>query len=400
MSATTIEPKLLKKTTLPPSTKPAAGGGSNTAVPVVAGEGMLGHISDNSWQSFAGVAFSLVGSFCFVAGWQVMHNANLEKTGETPVNKKRWYFGVCLNILAGVLDALALSLTAQSIINALGGISLVLNALIVPCWNIEELKNLKKSGFAAIHGGLIVFVGATMCVLAGDHSPTAYSTRELELFFSESSFVIFELTTLAILAYFLAMFRVYPHVRRKEVTILFMLGYTPAWLGAIMNLTMKAVMEIIKSSFKGESSFFSIDTFLAIVVTILLAVAQILFVNRGLETFKHRTVKFIGFYQAIMMVLGCTTGGIFYSEFDHFTLWQWIFFITGALTAIWGMLVIAFLGEPREHDVDMPSKKYCCCHSHLICGIVDTIMLEDKAAVGKHEPVRARGYLDKYDDGL
>ena len=45
-----------------------------------------------------------------------------------------------------------------------------------------------------------------------------------------------------------------------------------------MNMMLKASMEILKSSMKGESNFISIETFLSVSVTILLAVAQILFV--------------------------------------------------------------------------------------------------------------------------
>ena len=48
-----------------------------------------------------------------------------------------------------------------------------------------------------------------------------------------------------------------------------------------------------------------------------------MFVNRGLKKLEHRTIKFIGFYQALMMMLGVTTGGIFYGEFDVFTPGRW-----------------------------------------------------------------------------
>ena len=86
-----------------------------------------------------------------------------------------------------------------------------------------------------------------MCVLSGDHKPTAYSTRELELFFGEPSFLIFEVVSFLILAYLVLIHVVYRHVPRKEITDLLLLGYGPAWLGAIMNMMLKASMEILKA---------------------------------------------------------------------------------------------------------------------------------------------------------
>ena len=238
-----------------------------------------------------------------------------------------------------------------------------------------------------------------MCVLSGDHKPTAYSTRELELFFGEPSFLIFEVVSFLILAYLVLIHVVYRHVtNRKEITELLLLGYGPAWLGAIMNMMLKASMEILKSSIKGESRFVSIETFLSVTVTVLLAVAQIMFVNRGLKKFEHRTIKFIGFYQALMMMLGVTTGGIFYGEFDVFTPGRWWVFCIGAFFATWGLLILSFVDTPRTHIIDMPTRKYCPCYTRFICGIADAIIVE--YPVGEEKETRKKGFLSTYDDTL
>ena len=234
-----------------------------------------------------------------------------------------------------------------------------------------------------------------MCVLSGDHKPTAYSTRELELFFGEPSFLIFELVTFLILAYLVLIHVLYRHVtNRKEITELFLLGYGPAWLGAIMNMMLKASMEILKSSIKGESRFVSIETFLSVTVTVLLAVAQILFVNRGLKKFEHRTIKFIGFYQALMMMLGVTTGGVFYGEFDVLpqTL---VVFLHRCFFATWGLLILSFV-DTRTHVIDMPTRKYCLAIPDLYGIGCNNRRIPSR----RGKETRKKGFLSTYDDTL
>ena len=79
---------------------------------------MLAHISDDSYQSFVGIVLSILGSFCFVAGWQMIQGANQELIDKglkiDKIDKKKWYGGVILNIIAGIFDSIALAFTAQS----------------------------------------------------------------------------------------------------------------------------------------------------------------------------------------------------------------------------------------------------------------------------------------------
>ena len=317
------------------------------------------------------------------------------------IDKKKWRGGVLLNVIAGLFDSVALAFTAQSLISILSGLALVLNALIIPCYNEHELRQMKKSKFASVTGGVIIFFGTLLCVFSADHRPTAYSSRELEIFFSESLFVGFEVTTLLITVYFEMILKCYPDKAnlRKQITMLTLYGFAPAWCGAVMNMMLKADMEIIKSSFKGESSLVSADFLMNIVCIIALAVAQLLLINRGLHSFGRGGMKFLGFYQTVMMAMGVMNGALFYGEFDGFGVGQWVCFVIGFVVIVWGMLIITFLGEPREHADDTPTLESCSgCHSRYVCGIFDEIVVENP--MGKFEPVRQTGYKDRYDDGI
>ena len=44
-----------------------------------------------------------------------------------------------------------------------------------------------------------------------------------------------------------------------------------------------------------------------------------------------------------MMMLGVTTGGVFYGEFDVFTPGRWWVFCIGAFFAMWGLLILSFV---------------------------------------------------------
>ena len=91
-----------------------------------------------------------------------MHDANIERVeaGKDAVAvqqaDKKWYAAVALNVLAGLLDAGAFAFAAQSIINSLGGVSVILYALIIPCWNRRELEHLKATKFAAFYGCFVI----------------------------------------------------------------------------------------------------------------------------------------------------------------------------------------------------------------------------------------------------
>ena len=99
-----------------------------------------------------------------------------------------------------------------------------------------------------------------------------------------------------------------------------------------------------------------------------------------------------------MMLLGVITGGIFYGEFEMFTAGRWWVFSIGAFVAIWGLLILTFIDKPRTHDVDMPTRKHCCCYSRFICGIADAIIVEYPD--GETREIRKKAYLSSYDDAL
>ena len=40
-------------------------------------------------------------------------------------------------------------------------------------------------------------------------------------------------------------------------------------------------------------------------------------------------MKFLGFYQTVMMAMGVMNGALFYGEFDGFGVGQWVCFVIG-----------------------------------------------------------------------
>ena len=155
--------------------------------PTVSPSFTFSHINDDSWQTFVGVTLSLLGSFCFIIGWKYMHDANIERleAGKDAVAvqqaDKKWYAAVALNVLAGLLDAGAFAFAAQSIINSLGGVSVILYALIIPCWNRRELEHLKATKFAAFYGCFVIVrilcSRLLLLVTPTTSNPNLFSTR-------------------------------------------------------------------------------------------------------------------------------------------------------------------------------------------------------------------------------
>ncbi|KNC51674.1 uncharacterized protein AMSG_07737 [Thecamonas trahens ATCC 50062] len=133
-----------------------------------------------SWA--IGVVLSAVGSIILNVGHNLMkaaHMANVlaaAAADQRPVlylRLPRWWAGMALFLAGNALDFVALSFAAQSLIAALGGISLVSNVLLASIINGETLSVLDGVGT------VLVISGAILAVLFGNRNDKDYDADSL-----------------------------------------------------------------------------------------------------------------------------------------------------------------------------------------------------------------------------
>ena len=89
-----------------------------------------------------------------------------------------------LFILGQILNAIALSFAAQSMLATLGAFSLVSNTLFAPCLLHEELSWLHVLSM------FLIIAGASIVVLNSSHSEHNFTATELEKLYYRPSFIV------------------------------------------------------------------------------------------------------------------------------------------------------------------------------------------------------------------
>ena len=105
---------------------------------------------------WVGVVLSTVGSVVLNIGHNVMKQAHERGAGLGSVGylrERRWWCGFGLFVCGNGLDFVALSFAAQSVIAALGGVSLVSNAVLAPWFNGERMGAWDVGGTALVEIG-------------------------------------------------------------------------------------------------------------------------------------------------------------------------------------------------------------------------------------------------------
>jgi len=309
-----------------------------------------------------GALAACVAALLFVIGMQFLNRGvrpansrNSVQGREQAAQKgriKSWYCGVFFLFLSFSAQAVALTLAALSLVQPMASLSIVLNALLVPLCFPKERETLRDTEWITMRGVIVVVVGNVLIVVAAAKVNTAYAAEELESLFLQADFVIFEVICIVIGLIIFQFARTSSsryHGSRGPFMLFY--AYTAGWAGAQQYMFLKAVGECVKSGIHGRAgaALFSATPILMGVCCILLACIQLWLIVHGLGRFRNETVRFIGCYQGCVVVVGAATGGFYFNEFDAFTEFQWVCFLTGVVFIVWGVLIMSTL---RGKNVD------------------------------------------------
>jgi hypothetical protein len=105
--------------------------------------------------------------------------------------------------------------------------------------------------------------------------------------------------------------------------------------------------EMLKNTVEGTADPFNEgpNAFLFVLLTVLLAVAQISFINQGLALFDG--TLFVPLYTAALIVCGVTFGSVYYQELECFSAAQWALFPLGIAVTVTASVWLSAAGAAR-----------------------------------------------------
>jgi hypothetical protein len=343
-----------------------------------------------------GLAAACIGSVLFVLGMQLMHIGISKKlraeAAEDRLQRKSldrlWWIGVITHVFAAACIAAALNFAAVSLVMPMAAMTLAINSICVPILNQNERSQQSTVEWSAVKGSLICLVGAFFMVSSAQKFNTAFSAVHLEQLFEQYEFVAFEMMCIFFIMFMLYLARTRPrrhHGRRAFLLMFFSLS--AGWAGAQQYLGFKAMMELWKAEHLGKGPMVSRTFFGILFCCLVLLALQLVLVNTGLKMFSGETVRFIGVYQASLLLIGSVSGGIYFQEFIHFNEIEWISFGGGMVMMIWGIGVITLLrGKKQDEYLNTSEDREKRCGGlfvYWICGPYRVLFREDPEFIPK-----------------
>mmetsp|Transcript_29014 Transcript_29014/g.46792 ORF Transcript_29014/g.46792 Transcript_29014/m.46792 type:complete len:436 (-) Transcript_29014:174-1481(-) len=128
----------------------------------------------------------------------------------------------------------------------------------------------------------------------------------------------------------------------------FYYGFIAGGFGGLQNIFFKMIGTLMKTSVfdGGPSAWGTWYPYVFGILTIILAVLQLSFLNKGMS--RYNAVLVLPLYNACYIFLSVTLGALYYGEFADFVTRQWILFPVGVFITLCGIIMFVF--KPREHD--------------------------------------------------
>lgn len=284
------------------------------------------------------VALSLLASALTVSGLALQKQAvsapgSSVRLGNIPLSR-RWVLGFLVGIVVPIpLQTVSYSFAPMSLISPLSGASVVLNMLLAPTILGERLQPRVD-----IPATCLILLGTAASTVAGAHDEVRRDAKELLGLWGQPDFLLacgILLAAMLCCLRYMGSHRAYIEeaalLRPSNPSVGHVLlpALVAAGCGCLSNIMLKAVSEQIFGAPLAP------QTGLWLVGTLLPALAQLNFVNKGLALYQQ--VVFLPVYTSLL-IFSCTLYGlIFYREY-HELLQQ------GGRCALFscGVLLIAF----------------------------------------------------------
>lgn len=134
----------------------------------------------------------------------------------------------------------------------------------------------------------------------------------------------------------------------KSVRLSLCYGFLAGAWGGQQNVVLKATGELISNAIKGDNSDWHAGPYAYIFVgaTLCLAVMQISNLNKGMQ--RYIAVKYLPYYNSVLLIFGTTFGGLYYQEYKQLTTVGCVFFPVGVIIILIGLAFLAMSKKERR----------------------------------------------------
>jgi hypothetical protein len=254
-----------------------------------------------------------------------------------------WGAGLSLIFAGSLGDFAALGFAAQSLAVPVGALTLVANVFFAQYWLGESL------GRRDICATLLVTLGVILTAVFGDKSVQCYSMDDLASLYLEPMFLgyLALIIPLMIILYILAhradavlekygpnsiQYRAWKRIHP------FLYPVLSGFVGAQSVLFAKSIAEMTKLTARGHNQFSYLSVIIAISM-LLTIFTQIHFYAKGLRNFD--AIFVVPVFQSAFIVGAILVGATYFKEFSNFSTLQVIFFPTGIVIVILGVMLLA-----------------------------------------------------------
>jgi hypothetical protein len=282
--------------------------------------------------TWIGIALACTASFMNAFGLNLQRLA-----GDTNTTLK--IIGVLFSRLCGVVDVASFAFAPQSTLAPLGSATLVFNLLRAPVMHKESI------GARDLLLTIIIVTGVVLCITAtsgGDDDDDVSTTSADSLhLLSEASAFRRMIAAVACLCAALCYHLVSSHAAGRGA--LLSTGFVYPVLAGIFGGATTLLAKII--TVMGVTSDNLSSSMPVGLLCGAAAVSQIVLNGKGLA--QHSSLVMVPIYSSTFVLSNAVGGGIFFQEFDRFTVEQWREYGVGVALVVGGVLCMA-VAKQRE----------------------------------------------------
>lgn len=272
-----------------------------------------------------------------------------------PSSSITWIVGTIIFVTGSLLNFASYAFTAQSMLASLESIQFVTNLIFGKFMLKANVSN------AMLIGTGLTVMGTVLAVQFSSPVTLNLSTEEMKDLYSNPAYIIYLTLMIGLLFLLNHMYNYYEKrkalgepLRYSGAVIPLSYSIWSALFGTQSVVQAKVLAELLSVHSSGvENIFHSWFTYTTIMTWILTVGVWLSRLNNALTKFDPLLI--IPLLQCSFIFFAIVSGGIFFKEFNEFTVTQWIGFWCGVLVMFSGLILLTPV--PRKVDEEQLSKE-------------------------------------------
>lgn len=296
----------------------------------------MGSSSESSGNWILGVVLNILGSVSINFGTNLIKYAYIHNPGE---RTRVWRLGMAIFVVGNIVNFVSFSFAAQSLLAALEP-TFVTNVIFG--YLLLDLPVTRKM----ILSTSLIIVGNILIVIYSSHDSNSYTTSDLMDLYSNTMYIVY--VSLAAAVCVGGTF-IYQHLmarlERGDKTV-WVRSVIPALyavcsglIGTQSIIFAKSLSNVVILTFSGDNQFGNWFSYAILAMWLCTMVFWLNRMNHALIVFPGNAI--IPVLQVVWIILGVTSGGIYYEEFDNLSSEQVIGFGTGLVLVLIGVVFLS-----------------------------------------------------------